>query len=173
MCFLSPQLGSSFSGTGTEPLPSPPHHPPKVQRESVDVCETISFHCLSSVLGKPCLDPMTGGCCAPIPGMSHSSGNTGCLSMARSWFDGSRGVPGGRGAGRKRRRQSEKREGDTGWQSWRGLRREPGQGRLVELGQAGARKKQGLELFGEGNPGLRGRVPLQEGGEELWDVVCK
>ena len=29
VCFLSPQLGSSFSGTGTEPLPSPPHRPPQ------------------------------------------------------------------------------------------------------------------------------------------------
>lgn len=88
MCFLSPQLGSSFSGTGAESLPSPPHCPStsKLQRESIDVWETVSLHPL---LGKLCLDQMTGGCCVPIPGMSRSSGNTGHLSMAWSWFDGS------------------------------------------------------------------------------------
>ena len=163
MCCLSPQLGSSFSGTGAESLPSPPHRPStsKLQRESIDVWETISLHPL---LGKLCLDQMTGGCCVPIPGMSRSSGNTGHLSMAWSWFDGSGGAPEGWGPGWKRRWQSEKREGDIGQQSCGGLRQEPGEGSLVELGQAGVREKLGLEFFGEGNPGLRGRVPLQDGG---------
>lgn len=63
--------------------------------------------------------------------------------MARSWFDGSGGAPEGWGSGWKRRWQSEKREGDAGQQSCGGLRKEPGEGSLVELGQAGVRKKLG------------------------------
>lgn len=45
-----------------------------------------------------------------------------------------------------------------------------------EPGGAGAGRSEeeaGLEFFGEGNPGLRGRVPPRKEAEEFWDVVCK
>ena len=130
--FCLPNWAAASQGQGQNPSqPLLTHPPSKLQRESIYVWETISLHPL---LGKPCLDQMTGGCCVPIPGMSCSSENTGHLSMAWSWFDSSGGAPGSWGPGWKRRRQSEKREGDTGQQSCGGLRKEPGEGSPVELG---------------------------------------
>lgn len=40
-------------------------------------------------------------------------------------------------------------------------------------GAGRSEEEAGLEFFGEGNPGLRGRVPPRKEAEEFWDVVCK
>ena len=58
--FCLPSWAAASQGQGpnpSHPLLTAPH---KVQRESIDVCEMISLHCLRSVLGKPCLDQTTG-----------------------------------------------------------------------------------------------------------------
>jgi len=56
--------------------------------------------------------------------------------MVQSWCKGSGGAPGGWGLGWERRWCLERTEGDSSWQSCRGLRWEPREGNQGEQGQA-------------------------------------